>query len=203
MPYSENKDSLMAMLEAFVYDPLISWRLLGNEAGREIHDALSPHEDEAATLNGVGDSSSNNIQRVIDDLSRISYSKAHISRLSTASSDGAVSFVPRSMRGTGECHIDVFFIHMILKLLLLYYYVYMLCMNLVCVGGLRAGALKGVPVTKLNGINENLSLPGSALGVTQVAEGEPDSDDEAGNMNTRYFNYSYRRRISIVYAVYA
>ena len=96
----------MAMLEAFVYDPLISWRLLGNEAGREIHDALSPHEDEAATLNGVGDSSgSNNIQRVIDDLSRISYSKAHISRLSTTSSDGAVSFVPRSMRGTGKEHI--------------------------------------------------------------------------------------------------
>jgi phosphatidylinositol kinase/protein kinase (PI-3 family) len=24
----ENKDSLMAMLEAFVYDPLINWRLL-------------------------------------------------------------------------------------------------------------------------------------------------------------------------------
>ena len=26
----ENKDSVMAMLEAFVYDPLISWRLLAN-----------------------------------------------------------------------------------------------------------------------------------------------------------------------------
>ena len=25
----DNKDSVMAMLEAFVYDPLISWRLLG------------------------------------------------------------------------------------------------------------------------------------------------------------------------------
>ena len=24
----ENKDSLMAMLEAFIYDPLIGWRLL-------------------------------------------------------------------------------------------------------------------------------------------------------------------------------
>ena len=85
------------------------------------------------------------------------------------------------------------------------YLVYTLCIYLVsvCVGGLRAGALKSVPVTKLNGINENLSLPGSALGVTQVAEGELDSDDEAGNMNTRYFNYPYRRRISIVYAVYA
>jgi hypothetical protein len=30
----ENRDSVMAMLEAFVYDPLISWRLLadGNDA---------------------------------------------------------------------------------------------------------------------------------------------------------------------------
>jgi hypothetical protein len=27
----ENRDSVMAMLEAFVYDPLISWRLLANE----------------------------------------------------------------------------------------------------------------------------------------------------------------------------
>lgn len=26
----DNKDSLMAMLEAFVYDPLINWRLLTN-----------------------------------------------------------------------------------------------------------------------------------------------------------------------------
>ena len=26
----ENKDSLMAVLEAFVYDPLINWRLLTN-----------------------------------------------------------------------------------------------------------------------------------------------------------------------------
>jgi serine/threonine-protein kinase mTOR len=30
----ENKDSLMAVLEAFVYDPLISWRLT---AGQETH----------------------------------------------------------------------------------------------------------------------------------------------------------------------
>ena len=27
----ENKESLMAVLEAFVHDPLISWRLLGDE----------------------------------------------------------------------------------------------------------------------------------------------------------------------------
>jgi FKBP12-rapamycin complex-associated protein len=28
----DNRDSVMAMLEAFVYDPLISWRLLGDES---------------------------------------------------------------------------------------------------------------------------------------------------------------------------
>lgn len=31
----ESKDSLMAMLEAFVYDPLISWRLLNNNVDGE------------------------------------------------------------------------------------------------------------------------------------------------------------------------
>jgi hypothetical protein len=31
----DNKDSLVAMLEAFVYDPLISWRLLDQSAGEE------------------------------------------------------------------------------------------------------------------------------------------------------------------------
>jgi serine/threonine-protein kinase mTOR len=29
----ENKDSLMAVLEAFVYDPLISWRLTAGQEG--------------------------------------------------------------------------------------------------------------------------------------------------------------------------
>ena len=75
-------------------------------------------------------------------------------------------------------------------------YIRFVCTLNLYIGGLRAGALKGGPVTKLNGINENLSLPGSALGVTQVAEGELDSDDEAGNMNTRY------NHASAIYAIY-
>ena len=29
----ENKDSVMAVLEAFVYDPLLNWRLLDGEWG--------------------------------------------------------------------------------------------------------------------------------------------------------------------------
>ena len=31
----ENKESLMAVLEAFVYDPLINWRLLTNPSPRQ------------------------------------------------------------------------------------------------------------------------------------------------------------------------
>ena len=34
----DNRDSLVAMLEAFVYDPLISWRLLGQSPGAEEDD---------------------------------------------------------------------------------------------------------------------------------------------------------------------
>ena len=30
----ENKDSVMAVLEAFVYDPLLNWRLLDGEGVR-------------------------------------------------------------------------------------------------------------------------------------------------------------------------
>jgi serine/threonine-protein kinase mTOR len=32
----DNKDSLMAVLEAFVYDPLINWRLLQAEEARQM-----------------------------------------------------------------------------------------------------------------------------------------------------------------------
>lgn len=32
----DNKDSLMAVLEAFVYDPLINWRLLQAEEARQV-----------------------------------------------------------------------------------------------------------------------------------------------------------------------
>ena len=39
----ENRDSLMAMLEAFVYDPLISWRLLAQE---DTNDTVKTTSDE-------------------------------------------------------------------------------------------------------------------------------------------------------------
>jgi phosphatidylinositol kinase/protein kinase (PI-3 family) len=50
----DNKDSLVAMLEAFVYDPLISWRLLdqtSDEDGAEVEAATnSATDDEASSV---------------------------------------------------------------------------------------------------------------------------------------------------------
>ncbi|KIK61711.1 hypothetical protein GYMLUDRAFT_42743 [Collybiopsis luxurians FD-317 M1] len=40
----DNKESLMAVLEAFVYDPLISWRLMQTDEGRRIEDPNSAAE---------------------------------------------------------------------------------------------------------------------------------------------------------------
>ncbi|KAJ3878338.1 phosphatidylinositol 3-kinase [Lentinula edodes] len=40
----DNKESLMAVLEAFVYDPLISWRLMQTDEGRRIEDPDNPAE---------------------------------------------------------------------------------------------------------------------------------------------------------------
>ena len=38
----DNRDSVMAMLEAFVYDPLISWRLLTRRENETALDASVP-----------------------------------------------------------------------------------------------------------------------------------------------------------------
>jgi len=40
----ENRDSVMAMLEAFIYDPLISWRLLKNDRIAEMDSNASKTE---------------------------------------------------------------------------------------------------------------------------------------------------------------
>jgi FKBP12-rapamycin complex-associated protein len=42
-----SRDSLVAMLEAFVYDPLISWRLVGLSEGEAVAAAAPPVRDEA------------------------------------------------------------------------------------------------------------------------------------------------------------
>lgn len=42
----DNKDSVMAMLEAFVYDPLISWRLLVRPDGENATSENGEVEDE-------------------------------------------------------------------------------------------------------------------------------------------------------------
>eukprot|EP00957_Ditylum_brightwellii_P097007 7387118-Ditylum_brightwellii.AAC.1 len=38
----DNRDSLVAMLEAFVYDPLISWRLLGQSSDEIMEEQMAP-----------------------------------------------------------------------------------------------------------------------------------------------------------------
>ena len=47
-----NKESVMAMLEAFVHDPLINWRLL-NTADTPADSAAHPHEAVAGEAAGV------------------------------------------------------------------------------------------------------------------------------------------------------
>ena len=55
----DNRDSVMAMLEAFVYDPLISWRLLnkGDEPGAA---TTLPDDPTAASKEGLSSTSKNN-----------------------------------------------------------------------------------------------------------------------------------------------
>lgn len=59
-----NKDSVMAMLEAFVHDPLINWRLLnaGGEAGTG--DALTPASASTSAVNisNVGDAPADDVR---------------------------------------------------------------------------------------------------------------------------------------------
>ena len=47
----DNRDSLVAMLEAFVYDPLISWRLLSQEAKNEKDQSISTDSSELSNDN--------------------------------------------------------------------------------------------------------------------------------------------------------
>ena len=50
----DNRDSLVAMLEAFVYDPLISWRLLGQSPTNEGEDAQSYNRNDGAQQHAQG-----------------------------------------------------------------------------------------------------------------------------------------------------
>lgn len=50
----ENRDSVMAMLEAFVHDPLISWRLLAEDVSTPSYGAATETNDEE-TRNAVSD----------------------------------------------------------------------------------------------------------------------------------------------------
>jgi hypothetical protein len=55
----DNRDSVMAMLEAFVYDPLISWRLLGNGDESDLKLVSRVNTVEEDTVDKVRDQFSN------------------------------------------------------------------------------------------------------------------------------------------------
>lgn len=58
----ENRDSLLAMLEAFVYDPLISWRLLGQAPETEpsvAATAVTERIDTSSTISNANESGGN------------------------------------------------------------------------------------------------------------------------------------------------
>jgi hypothetical protein len=49
-----NKDSVLAMLEAFVHDPLINWRLLANQATEQNGSSAEPSSNANSTANNSG-----------------------------------------------------------------------------------------------------------------------------------------------------
>ncbi len=51
----DNRDSVMAMLEAFVYDPLISWRLLakGDDSELKLGSRVNTGEEDEQDINNV------------------------------------------------------------------------------------------------------------------------------------------------------
>ena len=55
----ENRDSLVAMLEAFVYDPLISWKLLNNNDRRGPEGQVVTGKAAAATINANANPNAN------------------------------------------------------------------------------------------------------------------------------------------------
>jgi FKBP12-rapamycin complex-associated protein len=67
----DNRDSLVAMLEAFVYDPLISWRLLGESPNiegddLELKESITPRE--LARQEEVIDSPINNLGQLVSHI---------------------------------------------------------------------------------------------------------------------------------------
>lgn len=68
----ENRDSVMAMLEAFVHDPLISWRLVASSGNAGAADLRQPNAD-AASVDGKGgviEVAENSITAIVTQLSQ-------------------------------------------------------------------------------------------------------------------------------------
>lgn len=75
-----NKDSLMAVLEAFVYDPLLNWRLIDNANATKSTKrgkAVVPHQSMAATATTVHPSSGSLQDRDGSDTLEITSSDGH------------------------------------------------------------------------------------------------------------------------------
>ncbi len=65
----DNRDSVMAMLEAFVYDPLLSWRLLArkNEVDESIPSNTSGVPAASASVDDVASSNPDESVHAMDD----------------------------------------------------------------------------------------------------------------------------------------
>jgi hypothetical protein len=68
----ENRDSVMAMLEAFVHDPLISWRLVASSGNTGTADLRQPTVDAASVDGklGVIEVAENSITAIVTQLSQ-------------------------------------------------------------------------------------------------------------------------------------
>lgn len=82
-----NKDSLMAVLEAFVYDPLLNWRLLDTATEKN-------HRSKATDGNGTATgSSANSIDEAIDLLSIQHQNRMHVQNVNV-DTNSSVAFNP-------------------------------------------------------------------------------------------------------------
>ena len=76
-----NKDSLLAVLEAFVYDPLLNWRLIETgpkqkkSKGNQPNGGLATAGGGAATANGTNESTMSNMSADLESLPEVRFIK--------------------------------------------------------------------------------------------------------------------------------
>jgi hypothetical protein len=96
----DNKDSLMAMLEAFVYDPLISWRLLGKDIDRT-NGQLS-NDDGGWNQERDSRHSPSIVERVTNDLSILPKSKVMSDVFPKSRAASEISILPKTKAPNGS-----------------------------------------------------------------------------------------------------